>query len=63
MGVANKAISVAEINKQLVAVRAAAMIDTHKLIKGIDIYIEKEFEASINFIKENKIKSHIKVLI
>ena len=51
MGVANKAISVAEINKQLVAVRAAAMIEKKDLIIDTEFNATEHFESLIAELK------------
>jgi hypothetical protein len=51
MGVANKSISVAEINKQLVAVRAAAKIEKKDLIIGKEFNMHQHFATLIENLK------------
>jgi hypothetical protein len=54
MGVANKTISVADINKQLVAVRTAAKIQKKDLPVGQEFNMHQHFEALIEELKSKK---------
>lgn len=62
MGVANKTINVADLNKQLIAVRAAAKIDVANLP------IDQEFNATDHFaelvadLKDQKVRNHFELI-
>ena len=57
MGVANKTINVAEINKQLIAVRAAAMIDVNALPIGEEFNATEHFASLVEHLKAQKIRT------